>query len=308
MKRILLSSLVLLLALVSCKKDNETSDPGAVKKYAVALNITGFSQVTRNFDGKTAQDTLRDYVQHLSYFVFNSTQGLIKRIDQQASDSSFGLILDSLSSGTYTIALIGSYNEIYIGPSVLGSDYVAYFDLPGTDVFYRKTIITVNGNVNQQLSMDRVVAKVKVTITDAIPAAANKLFIHPRVSPDPPAETGGGLPAGLILSTGEITAGTRGSSSYHPYAIALDSLIGITNYTTEFYILTDGPKQITVGLMTTNTTGGTLTEKNVLNVNIDANKRTVLTGKLFDALNPANGVEVGINNPQWNADSTLVNF
>jgi hypothetical protein len=310
MKKVLLCSLLLFAMFAACKKENGKDPDPQTTRYPVRFNVSGFSQVTQEFGERDAQDTLRDYLRHLYYIVYTSTGNVVKRINQEAGDSSFGVILDSLSSGTYTIALLGSKDEVYIGPSFLGTeDEMAYLTLPGTDVFYRKVIITISGAINQQITMDRIVAKVKLIIKDAIPVDAKQLTISPQTSPPPPPEIPGGLPAGLMLFTGEITVGARLSASYLPFTMALDSLAGITNFTSEFYLLTMGQKTITIGLSCQGTGGVTLTEKVIENVNIEVGKRTVLSGNLFDQLNNGGkGVHVIINNPEWSSDSILVEY
>ncbi|WPQ60315.1 hypothetical protein SIO70_18380 [Chitinophaga sancti] len=320
MKNILLCSAMISVILFACKKDNSTTQPNKDQKFPVRIAIDGFTQTSEDFDdrkkssanAKDAADSLADYIQHLYYLVYNNSNTLVKRIDQTATDGSFGLILDSLAAGHYTIALVGSKNEVYIGgdPVLHLQDELVYFDFPGGDVFYKKTGIDVSDSVAIAVNLDRVVGKLKVQIQDAIPASVKNISIQPTTYPLPPEGVSAGIANNILLYSGTSSGFSGGAGFYSPYYLAIpDSLHGTTNLAIEIYVLALNPATISVIIRSLDASYGTITEKGVTQVNIQSSKKTVLKGNLFSDLpSESKGVHVGLNNPGWSNDTTLVNF
>ncbi|WPV64463.1 FimB/Mfa2 family fimbrial subunit [Chitinophaga sp. LS1] len=320
MKNILLGSAMISVILFACKKDNFTTQPNKDQKFPVRIAIERFTQTSEDFDGrkksstnaKDAADSLADYIQHLYYLVYNNSNTLVKRINQTTADSSFGLIQDSLAAGHYTIALVGSKNETYIGgdPLFHFQDELAFFDFPGGDVFYKKTGIDVTDSIAIAVNMDRVVSKLKVQIQDAIPTSVKNISIQPTTYPLPPEGVNAGIANNILLYSGTSSAFSGGAGFYSPYYFPVpDSLHGTTNLAIEMYVLILSPATISVIIRSLDASYGTITEKDVTQVNIQSGKKTVLKGNLFSDLpGEGKGVHVGLNDPGWSNDSTLVNF
>lgn len=319
MKKNILYSALISLFFFACKKDNSTT-PNKDQKYPVRITIDGFTQTSEDFDGqkksagntKAAADSLADYIQHLYYLVYNNSNTLVKRIDQSSADTGFGLILDSLAAGHYTIALVGSKNATYIGGDPLfgGQDEIAFFDLPGGDVFYKKLGIDVTDSIATAVNLDRVVAKLKIQIQDAIPNSVKNISILPTMYPLPPEGVNAGVANNILLYSGTSYATTGGAGFYSAFFFPVpDSLHGTTNLTLEMYVLALNPATISVIIKSLDASYGKITEKDVTQVNIQAGKKTVLKGNLFSDLpGEGKGVHVGLNNPGWSSDTTLVNF
>lgn len=320
MKNILVSGAMIAVIFFACKKDNSTTPPDKDQKFPIRITVDGFTQTSEDFNGekkrdanaKDAADSLADYIQHLYYLVYNNSNTLVKRIDQTPADSSFGLILDSLAAGHYTIALVGSQKETYIGGDPLfgSQDELAFFELPGGDVFYKKMGIDVTDSVATAVNLDRVVAKLKVQIQDAIPNNVKNISILPTMYPLPPEGVNAGVANNILLYSGTSSAFIRGAGFYSAYNFPLpDSLHGTTNLALEMYVLALNPATISVIIKSLDASFGTITEKDVTQVNIQSGKKTVLKGNLFSDLpGEGKGVHVGLNNPGWSNDTTLVNF
>lgn len=319
MKNILLVSTTFWLIFLACRKDNSTNQPVKDDKFPVQLVVDGFNQSTENFNGekkptnngKATADSLSDYIQHLYYLVYNNSNVLVKRINQTAADTSFGLILDSLSAGHYTIALVGSKNETYIGGDPLfgSQDEIAFFDLPGGDVFYKKIGIDVNNGVAANIILDRVVARLSVQIQDAIPNNVRHISVLPTTYPLPPEGANAGVPNNILLYSGTNYASTRGAGFYSAYFFPVpDSLHGTNYLSLEMYVLALNSATISVIIKSLDAGFGIITEKDVTQVNIQSGKKTVLKGHLFSDLpGQGKGVHVGLT-PGWEIDTTLVNF
>lgn len=320
MKNILFISAIFPLIFIACRKDSSSNHPVENNKFPVQLVINGFSKSTEDFNGerkpanngKETADSLSDYIQHLYYLVYNNSNVLVKRINQTATDSSFGLIQDSLPAGHYTIALVGSRNETYIGgdPISGSQDEIAFFDLPGGDVFYKKIGIDVNNSIAANISLDRVVARLSVQIQDAIPNNVKNISVLPTMYPLPPDGANAGVPNNILLYSGTNYASIRGGGFYSAYFFPVpDSLHGSTHLSLEMYLLALNPATISVIIKSLDASFGIITEKDVTQVNIQSGKKTVLKGNLFSDLpGQGKGVHVGLNTPEWGNDTTLVNF
>jgi hypothetical protein len=129
--------------------------------------------------------------------------------------------------------------------------------------------------------------------------------IYPRLSSDGNLS----LPGALDLGKGEISSGPRYSLSYPVHRLPLtDSLRGKSNVSVELYILTLDTTKTSVDIACTAANGDTLGVKTVMTVDLIANKKTVLSGKLFDKTGIGDTVKVIINNPEWRPDSIYVEF
>jgi hypothetical protein len=318
MRNVLLCVIALLqLFFVCCRKESgdDGNNPGE-KKYPVQLDVSGFTSEMEDFNGRMAgqgavlRDSLDEYVHYLHYFVYkdNDFKTFVKQIDQRAGDTNFGLILDSLTAGRYIITLVASLDSLYVGPDAIGLNMLVYFNLPGTDAFYKRMILNVDGAVDQSVNLDRVVSKIKVVIRDNIPAAASQIAFQPRVFPEPPQGINPNLGSTINPATGLVSYGTTYSFTYEPYVVpVLDSIRGISNYAVEFYLLTLGSDKIALNIWSRGVAGDTLGVKLVNNIAVEPGKRTVLSGFLYDTATTG-GVSVGINNPNWALDSISVAF
>lgn len=312
MKNSVITVLVALCLFVYCKKPHDPDDPhnpGNGKKYPVCFTVKDFDQHMENF-GKTTADTLSDYIDYLYYVVYPDGAPVLRKIVQTSADENFGIIYDSLPAGSYVIALVGSKDPVTLGyyhrdttPNLL------IMNFPGTDVFYKRMLLNVNGAVNQVVSLDRIVAKLKVIIRDRIPYDANAIGAGPAVFPPIPGDVPQGLPRAFDLRSGErLLHGGPGdallySSIYHEFS---PEEKGMQNFSMEDYILMPVADTITVNIQSS---GIQTFSKTIYQVSMTPGKRTVLSGNLFDTLGTSdNGVNVIINNPEWSPDSTLQNF
>ncbi|TWF42276.1 hypothetical protein FHW36_10231 [Chitinophaga polysaccharea] len=318
MKTLIFCTALLMVLLTSCSKSSHENIPkDDSQKFAIKFDISGFNQMIGDFDGnarsasggstaKTDPDTLKKYINYIYFYVF-ANGAKLKEVRQTSTDTAFGHIIDSMPAGNYNIAMIGSKDPVTIEPTY-GDDRFLVFGLPGTDVFFKNIPISVSGAINQTMTLDRIVSKLKVVIKDKIPTGTKSITISLLSDP----QRGGLEVVSMILnklrlSRGEPVDGGQGLSGYSPDVIGTDTLIGTENFSKEYILFAMSSTKTVVNLLSKDAQGVTISEKNIYNVTLVPGKRTVLSGNLFTTTN-LDGVNTSINNAEWAKDSVLINF
>lgn len=305
MKKILIILLVLSVGLVSCKKEHSTPsakhEENSTEKYPVSFSVAPFDvQVGTLSVNSTAKKTsaLKDNFKYLYYYVTKQSDSLhvIKTIKQQSTDQDFGRIVDTLAAGKYNIFIIGAARsdvEVFTGtheyfyPGLL-LGYEGQSGRPITSIgdnFYKKIPITVSKLTSQDVKLDRIVGKVKVKITDAIPAGVSKIVVDFNA-----------VPQVLDLYTGKeaiINQGT-GLTVSQTYIVKPED-IGKTGLTIGDYFW-EGSLWVMVSYYDVN---GVQVDQKIPTGNWDLKANTVVTfsGKLFNISTVFN---VGVNS-DWGA-------
>lgn len=309
---------ILFFSACSKKANNNEGQPDPIdnsKKYAVQFNITSFSQEIGNFDGrkaggtaKTSADSLRQYVNYLLYNVYDATASRIKTIYQTSSDSTFGVIRDSLPAGKYVISITASKDSAfkdpadYIDPIYTRDGVGLRGGIPGTDIFYKRVEISVDGTVNQPMELARVVSKLKINLKDKMPFDAGFISFEMIDS----FRSSSNLPAFLDFQNGIISGGYHDLERYPAYKVRVpDSAKGKTDFSIETYVLNSKQIPTIIALTATDTLDHYIIRKAIPNVTLEVNRKTILSGKLF--VDPGTGVNTSINT-QWRQDSIYVGF
>lgn len=320
MKNYVLAIATLLsLAVISCKKDSQP-DKGedARPKYAVQFDFNEFTFTEGGFgdriivdgDSQLAKDTLKKYANYLVYLVWDVNGATVRDIRQNSNNPDFGLIRDSLPMGRYTVAVLATKDSVVITSGYLEPEK-AIFALPGNDAFYKRSIFNVDGNVNETIGLDRIMAKLQINIQDKMPYSADNMTILPQAYPGEPNIPMGhvGHYCALELSTGEYAFDRRGydlvyAAYTHPIPEAIRNT---TNTWFDYYVLALKAEKIKVSFTVKDNNDNILGNKTVFDVAIEPNKKTILYGNLFDELEAdTSGVGV-ILDPAW-GDSTKVDF
>ena len=325
MKKAILFTLVASLLLSSCKKDhsggNNTITP-VPKTYKVNFNVSGFTQtITNAATNKLQTNSLKTAaitgiggnLDQLFYYVFDSQGKLVHFLSQDSTTTKFGNISDSLPAGTYTV-VIGAgkkgFNIFTSGPGDTPENdwYFSYtpnyyYSLnkiiaPWEDTFYDKFQITVAGDINQNVSLNRIVGQLQVVVLDAIPAAANSITVS--INPEDIAfrfypteqligQTLTGPPATGVttLDTSFISSAAKGTTNY-----TITSLVG--NTINPFTV------KITMYDASQNIIGSAEAD----NVTCQKNTRTILSGNLTGSNNGFN-ITVG---GAWNPNPITIPF
>lgn len=194
MKQLLLAVAVLSISLFACKKDTaptQQNPPAASgEKFPVSFNVSDFLQKLEPLPAPTGRragtgNALRDSalagkVSLLYYLIYNESGQFIKSTYQNAADSDFGTLVDSLPANRYMIMLVASTGPVQL----LDTSYfwglrirlpdatVPYLNVSAPDIFMGSNNFTVTGYGPTQtvfLSPGRIMGRLEVNILDALP-------------------------------------------------------------------------------------------------------------------------------------------
>lgn len=189
MKRTIPYLLLPLLFFFSCKKEHSAT----VKKYKVTYNLSGFTQkILGTVPGKKQINSLATNsggtpasIDILHYYVYDATQTRVNEIYQDSTYSNFGSITDNLPAGTYIVVFVGGKTGLNMGgdnftltlPSANVIAYGANSDTWEDTFFYETTITVSGGDINQNVTMNRIVGELTFDITDKMPANASTITL-----------------------------------------------------------------------------------------------------------------------------------
>jgi hypothetical protein len=281
MKRYLLFlGAVAVLALTSCLK---ASDPnpaevtGPVKKFTFTVK-GNFSQDFKTkageylyADGKTMTDLwVLDYM----------GDELVQQIHQTTSDADWGQPTMNLKYGEHHIYFVASRGQ---SPTLNTTSKTVTFTKV-LDTFWKDYAVTVvsTSNGNRAVTLDRVVTRLKITFTDAIPEGTATFALTPTT-----------WNYGINYATGEPCE-TKTST-----AVTIDvpsNLIGNTGETLNLYGFSSATEWTTnVTVAAKKSDGTVIGEATLENVPLKRNRSTEYSGPLFMM-----GGEVGITlNSEW---------
>ena len=303
MKKYLLGIICICLFSLGCKKDQKKGTGPDTKLHSVSYNI-GVSQTSAQFLGNsTGKPKVNDAVDPqplgnlmdiLYYNVYDASGKIVHSIVKHKADPDFALLKDNLVAGTYTIVFFGGYKTLYCGKNTLQYDVASYqgttipVDPVKFDTFYKKISLTVtNADSNQDITLDRIVAKLIINVEDAIPAGATKLtasispvfkylWVNGTVPTSPPVDS----EIGYITLPLAVTGGSTNNS------------VSTLLYTAAIHF--------NVTLDCTDATGKSYAHKVIPDISTEPNKVTLLTGNLFGTTSThGNAFHITIN-PDWN--------
>ena len=286
MKKALLSCLLAVIVVSSCKKEQKKPAEDPEKTYAVNFNLSGFttdiSPAPQRTNAVIGTNALPSSVTRLFYRVYNSTNTLIRKIDQDSSTTNFGKIADRLPTGTYKVYLCAGTNisiseDGSPATALLETRWFQGYPTKWNDTFVKNLSLTVNdGDSNQNVTMERIVTKIAVKILDKVPDNANKLVIeldkdynyYSLATNAPVAATIPGIDYMLKTRTKEVlfTAADKGT----------------LNYTTSMINLYTG-NDVKVTISCYDINNKLIAQRVVNNVILQKNTQTILSGNLFTA-------------------------
>jgi len=172
MKKFIFLSMI--TALVSCQQidfDDIKADDGSDANVVLTFSTYGQQEFTR------AAAPLTDQCSRLSVAVFDEDDAKVGSTkSQKVGDTNFGTIGLSLQDGTYTIVAIAHNGEGNC--TITSPSKVTFPSNKMTDTFCYCGELVVDGSVSETLEMKRVVAMMRLTITDAIPEGVARLKFY----------------------------------------------------------------------------------------------------------------------------------
>lgn len=161
-------------ALASCQQidfDDIKADDGSDANVMLTFSTYGQQEFTR------AAAPLTDQCARLSVAVFDEDDAKVGSTkSQKVGDANFGTVGLSLPDGTYTIVAVAHNGD---GNCTITSPTKATFPSNKmTDTFCYCGELVVEGSVSESLEMKRVVAMMRLTITDVIPDGVARLKFY----------------------------------------------------------------------------------------------------------------------------------
>lgn len=250
----------------------------------------------------------------------------IYRYTTQPGSQPFNVITDSLATGTYTIFVVGSNDEIQVDnsdettaydPSYMNhfpllppnqygygqraAVYVNNYLLPAprsNEIFLGKTTVTVTNQDSQNnITVNRIVGQLEVNIEDAIPNNVAYLNVT-RLGEFVAYSFYSDRPFGAT----ELPDDDWESDLERDFLKSTDH--GKTNYKTDRFVL-NTLTPITVQITAYDINNTVIAQTTVNNVQMYKNKRTILTGKLFG---PAQTQFSITANQAWDPNVTTIHF
>jgi hypothetical protein len=290
--------------------DTTSLKNSVVSYYYVVYDASG-KEINRIHRLQGLTDSFYDYKNGV-----NDGNGVI-----EPTTNPFNVITDSLASGTYTIVIVGTgkqsagdivlnlalgYDDVDSAPTVFSPlQSAVLYDDEGLDqiprsneIFFSKSTITVgNQNLNNDITISRIVGQLQVVLQDAIPGNVRYINVtrYPEYYSFSIADT---IPKDLIEPLDEfpysdspmtLTSADKGKPNYTTQRFMLNTISPFTVIITAF----DANEQI-------------IGQKTVNNVRLYKNRRTTLTGKLFDNTSQA---QFAIHaNQAWGPPGPTINF
>lgn len=307
-KKLLYFSIPILTFIASCSKiDNREETPVTNQKlFNVSFNVSGFTssvtplpflkssvvtQATTQTDVK-----LSDQITKLQYLIYNSSGHLIKDSVQNNDALNFGTINLQMPAGSYKLLVAGIsgicniINKENI-TNVFISKYTSSYGI--RDWFKQVSNFNVTEQaLNQNIVLDRIVGKIGLVLTDAIPKDLAKITL--------------GFTSGAYVYLNNSSDPATGVETVD--FLLKPSEEGKLNFSSSAFVIPMASGSITtdVSIRAYNTSGTLIVEKIVRGVVVEKNKMTTLSGALFTSLSSNTTTNVTINDT-WNP-STIVTF
>lgn len=307
-----LSLLICAFALIlsGCSKE-EIASPNDEKLYPVTFNVSTFSKqivpmaslkTAKEINASTSSKTLSEAVQHLNYGVYNETGIKVNEKESSATNPGFGKIEDSLPQGRYTVVVLGTKRSRKILPSTLDEFYfLSHTSDGGDDVFFQQTVIEVKGAaINQSLQLSRKVGKVEIELSDKIPENIEEIVYTVK-----------GVSSLFHLRS---NYGAYDNSIYKSnYYWSYNDEMGAPDYSQDFglyFLLSyDEDAVASVNVRAYDRNRNLVVDKTINDVPVGINKKTILTGRLFDDAGNSKGQAFSVSlDDKWNSNVNHINF
>jgi hypothetical protein len=304
MKKYIPLLLVVCFFASSCKKNNHSGTDPNTKTYNVKFALNGFTQSIESAPNSkvkvnsvktnaTPVPVTSDYFKVIYYLIGGVDNSISREVKIDSTAVNFGTITDNLPAGTYNVGIIAGQAGLNYPDYPQGIFYVQSGisgTAPWKDTFMDKFQLTVSGDVNQNVTLNRIVAQLQLNIEDAIPAAVKSIvitikneylyYLYPTEQPDNPSP---------VTFTTIIPDLAKGKTNFKINKIMNNTII---------------PFIVTINCYDANknSIGSGIT---INNVTCQKNTRTILSGKLFSGASN-NTFTVGLND--WDPTPIVVQY
>ena len=250
-------------ALMSCESvDEQCASDGEEREITFTCGGFGVANATRALeaDGKAMTDL----------WVMDYTQGaLVQQVHQSGTDADFGAPTMRLRTGEHQLCFVVSRGT---GAALDTEAHTIAWTKP-SDTFHKSITIDVQPSsaAQQQVTLERVATRLRLTLTDEVPADAASVTIAPER-----------WYTGMDYLTGEPTAAIADYTS----TVALpESVRGTTGLQMSIFGLSSAAQWTTdVALTSTNADGALIGQGTIKSAPMRRNIITNCTGPLFSSV------------------------
>lgn len=263
MKNSFLAAMAVAATLTACESSTPVNDPTVPVRFFMQGDFSiANTPFTRSLtaDGKDMTDVwVMDYVDGV----------LVQQLHQTNEDDDFGAPTLSLSVGSHHIYFVVSRGQ---GATLNTTDHTLTFTKV-SDTFWKDYELTITGGTasgSRAISLDRIVTKLKVVFSDAIPTNAATFNVTPAA-----------WHYGFDYTTGNPTAAT----SNQTIAITIpNTSIGVTNESISIFSFSTAAEWTTDITVNSKTSGNAvICSTFITNVPFVRNRVTEFSGPLFSA-------------------------
>lgn len=297
---------VVALAIAGCTKE-EAASPKSDKLHPVKFNVSTFGKqivpmagLNKDIVANASSNNALPYViQSLTYVVFDESGKEVSKKVSTRLDENFGMIEDELPAGSYKATFSGSDMQGVNISNFYGGAMSLHTEGKG-DIFYKEAdlIVEDGAGITTSVELVRKVGKIEVDLLDEIPSKVSRIDLTIfNVSSF----------FNLKDHSGRNDYDLRSSVYYRN-----DPKTGaLPDYSqpifSNFFLDKDLPFIAIVIIQAYDQVGKQIADKVILNVPVAINKKTILTGELFD--DTAKGQEFSVSFvDDWNSDIINIHF
>lgn len=262
-------ALLIIPLLSGCAKMTieDPDEPVGDGDYTIRFSVSDYAMTDFDDIASSAKSMRRERKEAkelgtiLNFAVFKDGEKILK-VNQKAEDDSFGTISANLSEGTYQVVVL--IHSCSGNATISSPEKITFPDNKVTDTFAYCSDLTVDGNSECQITVERIVAKFRMGLVDAIPDDVTQLQF---------AYTGGSSTLDATTMHGCV------NSRQKEIRMVTDHAAG------QVFDIYSFPKsdnnELTLTVTAMDASGNTVKANEYKNVPIATNKITKYTGKFF---------------------------
>lgn len=276
MRKICMAAMALLLMAVACNKPWDPfpgqGDPGSgggshAQQFALKFAVSNILQNV--IDPTGGAQAPYNYL----YYYLEGQDGKIHQLKQTRGDTAFGRLTDSVPSGMYRITVIASNDSLPVASDAKSTEYFVH--LPGGDLHGTTWLQWVDATIDKTLWLPRLVGKVSVTITDALPSNASKLVLLQHRTALAGSKA---YPQGLS----QVLSIVYGDAPTYAVIDIPDSAVGKANFSRDIYLLANYQDLADMAVNVQDGAAHVIGAKEADAVKVKRNRITAIRTALFD--------------------------
>ncbi len=235
--------------------------------YTIRFSVSDYSMADFEDIASSAKSMRRERKEAkelgsiLNLAVFKDGEKVLK-VNQKADDDGFGTISANLSEGTYQVVVL--IHSCSGNATISSPEKITFPDNKVTDTFAYYTDLTVDGDSECSITVERIVAKFRMTLMDAIPDDVTQLQF---------AYTGGSSTLDATTMHGCVNSRQKEIRAVSDHA---------AGQTFDIYSFPKGDNnELSITVTAMDASGKTIKTNEYKNVPIINNKITKYSGKFF---------------------------